>query len=580
MYRKNPRTNTGLLLLIIIMLISVSLSAQPRIVKNGYFENGVVVCASAYASEIGADILKRGGNAYDAAIATQLALAVVYPQAGNIGGGGFMVARNAKGQLQALDFREKAPLAAFKDMYLDSNGKADLHKSQDGVLSVGVPGSVAGIFAMYKEAKLDFELLINPAIDLAEKGFRLTQNEASLLNRFQQDFIRYNRHRVAFIKKTPWKAGELLKQPELAATLKRIRDQGARGFYQGQTAALVEQEMKASGGLITLEDLSSYQAVERKPVRFDYRGFEIVSFPPPSSGGLLLGQMMGMVRPFDLARMGFLSARAIHLMTEAERRAYADRATYMGDPDYFQVPAELLLEDHYLRHRMADFNPSAATASTEVSAGEVYGQEHMETTHICVADKQGNLVSVTTTLNGNFGSRVVVQGAGFLLNDEMDDFSAKPGVPNMFGAVGGVANAIEPGKRMLSSMCPTLVLKDGAPYMVVGTPGGTTIPTSVFQTIIDIIDYGKTPKEAIEAPKFHHQWLPDELMMEPGFAPAVVDSLTKMGYKIKTVNGIGRTEIILLGQDPSGKSTQPGAKATKGMQAAADVRGDDSLAGY
>lgn len=564
-----------LLLTAIILLFTASIKAQPKVVKNGHFQNGVVVCASAYASEIGAFVLKQGGNAYDAAIATQLALAVVYPQAGNIGGGGFMVARNSQGQLQALDFREKAPLKAFKDMYLDENGEADLHKSQDGHLSVGVPGSVAGIFSMFKYARLPFEKLIDPAIELAEKGCKVTASEARLLNRFKADFQKYNTGKVAFIKQTPWKAGDLLVQKELAATLRRIRDQGVNGFYKGKTAGLVEAEMKRGRGIITSEDLAAYRPKVRNPVEFSYHGYQIISFPPPSSGGLLLAQMMGMIAPFNIDTMGFLSAKAIHIMTEAERRAYADRAEYMGDPDYFQVPDSLLMDRTYLRQRMADFDPSRATPSKKVNAGNLY--ESNETTHICVADKEGNLVSITTTLNGNFGSRVVVQGAGFLLNDEMDDFSAKPGVPNMFGAVGGQANAIEPGKRMLSSMCPTLVLKENQPYMVVGTPGGTTIPTSVFQTIVDIIDYGKTPAQATAAPKFHHQWLPDRLMMEPGFVPSVMDSLKNMGYEIQKTSGIGRTEIILFG--PSGSGKEHSAHKS-GMQAAADTRGDDSVAGY
>ena len=339
-------------------------------------------------------------------------------------------------------------------------------------------------------------------------------------------------------------------QKELAETLRRIRDLGAEGFYAGKTAALITAEMKRGKGMIGAEDLSRYTAKARKPLTFDYHGYRVISFPPPSSGGLLLEEMMGMIAPFNIDTMGFLSARAIHIMTEAERRAFADRAAYMGDPDYFQVPDSLMADQAYLRKRMADFDPARATPSKEVGAGNLY--ESHETTHICVADRQGNLVSVTTTLNGNFGSRVVVKGAGFLLNDEMDDFSAKPGVPNMFGAVGGRANAIEPGKRMLSSMCPTLVLKDNRPFMVVGTPGGTTIPTSVFQTIVDIVDYGKSAEEATAAPKFHHQWLPDQLLMESGFAHTVTDSLNQMGYRIAPATGIGRTEIILFDHRMSG----------------------------
>ena len=557
----------------VFTLMISAVMGQPEPVKNGHFQNGVVVCASAYAAQVGAGILQQGGNAYDAAIATQLALAVVYPQAGNLGGGGFMIARNRLGAVQAIDFREKAPIKATQDMYLDPKGNADLHKSQDGHLSVGVPGSVAGLFAMYRFARLPFNQLIDPAIRLAENGFKLTENDATLLNRFKEDFIYFNEAPVAFVKATPWKSGDLLIQPELARTLIRIRDEGVKGFYHGRTADLIVAEMQRGGGLLGLEDLSRYQAVSRPPVTFNYHGYQIVSFPPPSSGGLLLAQMLGMIEPYHIGQMPLLSAKAIHLMTEAERRAYADRAEFMGDPDYFQVPDRLLINPSYLKRRMSDFDPLKATPSKSITAGNLY--ESKETTHICVADREGNLVSVTTTLNGNFGSRVVVKGAGFLLNDEMDDFSAKPGVPNMFGAVGGQANAIQPGKRMLSSMCPTIVLKDEEPFMVVGTPGGTTIPTSVFQTIVDLIDYGLSPEEATKLPKFHHQWLPDEIMMERGIDPAVTDSLKNMGYKLRYVGGIGRTEIILFGRRGAGA-----LQSNPEMQAAADIRGDDSVAGY
>lgn len=553
--------------LIWIGSFSVSpVKGQLESVKEGQFENGAVVCAQPLAAGVGAEILKEGGNAFDAAIATQFVLAVVYPQAGNIGGGGFMIARRADGNLLALDFREKAPLAATSDMYLDKNGMAVMSKSQDGHLSVGVPGAIAGIFAMYSNAVLPFERLIDPAIKLAEKGFKVTESEANLLNRFKADFEKYNTGKVAFVKASAWKAGDLLVQKDLAGTLRRIKAKGQSGFYSGKTAALIQKEMNRGKGIITLADLHQYKAVERKPVSFLYRGYQIVSFPPPSSGGLLLAQMLGMISPYNMKELGFLSAAAIHVMTEAERRAYADRAAYMGDPDFWKVPDSALMDPGYLQKRMADFNPEQATPSSAVASGQLY--ESKETTHLCVADKSGNLVSITTTLNGNFGSRVVVAGAGFLLNDEMDDFSVKPGVPNMYGAVGGQANAIAPGKRMLSSMCPTLVLKGKRPFMVVGTPGGTTIPTSVFQSIVDVIDYGKSPVEAIKAPKFHHQWLPDVLMMESGFAPQVESALKKMNYTLKTVNGIGRTEIICF--DSAGKF----------MSAAADIRGDDSVAGF
>lgn len=532
--------------------------------KSGVFTSGAVSCAHPLAAEVGAMILKKGGNAFDAVIATQLALAVVYPQAGNIGGGGFMIARDKNGKLIALDFREMAPGKASRDMYLDANGNADTHFSQDGHLSVGVPGSVAGLFAIYKYAKLPFKELIQPAIDLARKGFALTAAEANLLNKFRIDFEKYNQSKVVFVKDAPWKAGDLLVQVDLANTLERIRDKGLQGFYSGRTADLIVKEMQRGHGLISYDDLKNYTAKERTPLQFGYRGYQVISFPPPSSGGLLLGQILKMTEPYDLRNIGFHTAASIHLMAEAERRAYADRAKFMGDPDFWKVPDSALLSDSYLKERMKDFNPQKATPSDSIGAGNPY--ESHQTTHICVADKDGNLVSVTTTLNGLYGSRVVVAGAGFLLNDEMDDFSVKPGVPNMFGAVGGEANAVAPHKRMLSSMCPTIVLKDNKPFMVVGTPGGTTIPTSVFQSIVNVVDYGMGPAEAVDAPKFHHQWLPDEIMMEKGFDIQVLDTLRKMGYKLHFVGGIGRNEMILF---QNGK-----------MHAVADVRGNDSVDGF
>lgn len=532
--------------------------------KSAVFSNGAVSCAHPLAARIGAMILKKGGNAFDAVIATQLALAVVYPQAGNIGGGGFMTARDKAGRLIALDFREMAPDRASRDMYLDASGRADTHLSQDGHLSVGVPGSVAGLFAIYKYAKLPFKELIEPAIDLARNGYALTAAEANLLNRFKADFEKYNEAKPAFVKDVQWKAGDVLMQKELAHTLELIRDNGLKGFYGGETADLIVKEMQRGHGLITYNDLTNYTAKERVPLQFDYRGYHIISFPPPSSGGLLLGQMLKMIEPYDLKNMGFHTVASMHLMAEVERRAFADRAKFMGDPDFWKVPDSALLSNVYLKNRMKDFDPDRSTPSDSIGAGNPY--ESHQTTHICVADKEGNLVSVTTTLNGLYGSRVVVAGAGFLLNDEMDDFSVKPGVPNMFGAVGGEANAIAPRKRMLSSMCPTLVLKDDEPFMVVGTPGGTTIPTSVFQSIVNVIDYGMGPAEAVDASKFHHQWLPDEIMMEKGFDEPVLDSLRTMGYRLHLVGGIGRNEMILF---------QNGR-----MHAVADIRGNDGVAGF
>ena len=443
-------------------------------------ENGAVVSAHPLASKVGLAILKMGGNAVDAAIATQLALAVVYPNAGNLGGGGFMVARLEDGKLVAIDYREKAPGNAHRDMYLSPTGEPQLELSQNGHLSAGVPGTVSGLFESSKYAKLSFDKLIQPAIDLAEKGFTISERDARAFNGLKDEFLKYSTQTPAFVKENSWKCGDTLFQKDLAETLKRIKKNGAKGFYEGETARLIVEEMKRGNGIITLDDLKNYKAASREPHVFDYKGYKIVGMPMPSSGGLLVHQMMKMIEDKPIASYGFHSPEAVQLMVEAERRAYADRAQFMGDADFFKVPVSKLTSEKYLKERMADFVPGKASNSEQVKPGEFPGVESEETTHLSVIDKDGNAVAVTTTLNNSYGSKTVVGGAGFILNDEMDDFSVKPGVPNMYGAVGGEANAIMPGKRMLSSMTPTLVLKDGMPYLVVGTPGGTTICTSVF----------------------------------------------------------------------------------------------------
>lgn len=561
------------LLLFFLLLTSIVSTAQPTPYnytsqKNITAEHGVVVSAHPLASQAGVYILKKGGNAFDAAIATQLALAVVYPVAGNIGGGGFMVARLKTGQLLALDYREKAPASASRDMYVDSTGFANTSKSQLGHLAPGVPGTVAGLFASHKYAKLPFAVLIQPAIDLAEKGFAITASEASSLNNVQSDLKKYNTAPSVFIKDRPWREGDTLIQKDLAETLKRIKNSGQAGFYEGPTAKLIVEEMKRGGGLISLDDLKSYKAVYREPHQFEYKGFKIVGMPMPSSGGLLLHQMLKMIEGRNIGAMGFHSVQAVQLMTEVERRAYADRAEYMGDADFYPVPVDKISSDVYLKNRMNDYDPTKATPSTIIKPGKVIKKESDETTHLSVIDNMGNAVSVTTTLNGAYGSKTVVGGAGFLLNDEMDDFSVKPGVPNMFGAVGGEANAIHPGKRMLSSMTPTIVLKNNKPYIVVGTPGGTTIPTQIFQTLVNILDFGMSIDDAVNKPKFHHQWLPDEIVTEKGFPAELKMKLTEMGYRFaKERNGIGRTEIIRV--LPNGK-----------FEAVADHRGDDGAEGY
>lgn len=537
-------------------------SIQKKIVA----ENGAVVSAHPLASEVGNEILKMGGNAIDAAIATQLALAVVYPGAGNLGGGGFMVARLSDGKEIALDFREMAPGKSYRDMYLDADGNANTGKSQNGHLSGGVPGTVAGLFASLPYAKLPFERLIQPAIDLAENGFAVGNKEAVSLNSLQDEFKKYNTVMPVFVKSTPWKEGDTLIQTDLANTLKRIKEKGAAGFYEGETARLIVEEMKRGNGIISYDDLKNYKAIFREPHTFFYKGYKIIGMPMPSSGGLLLHQMMKMIETRNIEKMGFQSPQAVQLMVEAERRAFADRAEYMGDNDFYDVPVNKLINQKYLIDRMKDYTPLKAGTSNSIKPGILNFYESEETTHLSIIDKEGNAVAITTTLNNSYGSRTVVGGAGFFLNDEMDDFSIKPGIPNMYGAVGGEANAIMPGKRMLSSMTPTLVLKNDKPFLVVGTPGGTTIPTSVFQTLVNIIDFGLSTEDAVYTPKFHHQWLPDEVDIEAGFSSAIEDSLQKMGYIIKKRSSIGRTEVIKV--LPDGK-----------FEAVADNRGDDDAEG-
>jgi gamma-glutamyltranspeptidase/glutathione hydrolase len=539
---------------------------QYTVQKKIICDNGSVVSAHPLASKVGVEILKQGGNAIDAAIATQLALAVVYPAAGNIGGGGFMVASLSNGKLLALDYREMAPIHASRDMYLDEQGNVRPGKSINGSLSTGVPGTVAGLFASARYGKLSFGKLIQPAIDLAEKGFVLTETEAASLNGIQDDLKKFNTVMPVF-EKDKWKAGDTLIQADLANTLIRIRDKGEKGFYRGKTASLIVEEMKRGGGIITENDLKDYRAKFRTAHVFDYRGYKIVGMPMPSSGGILLHQMMKMIEHKNIAAMGFETAASVQLMTEVERRAFADRAEYMGDGDFYKVPEKALVSDEYLRERMKDYEPGTAGNSKNVQPGDLPRKESEETTHLDVIDKEGNAVSITTTLNNLYGSKTVVGGAGFFLNDEMDDFSAKPGVPNLYGAVGGEANAIAPGKRMLSSMTPTIVLKDGKPYIVLGTPGGTTIPTSVFQTLVDILEFNMSTEDAVYKPKFHHQWLPDILNVEKGFAGGVRDSLGKMGYKIVQRSGIGRTEVIKVMEDGR-------------FESVADNRGEDDAEGY
>jgi gamma-glutamyltranspeptidase/glutathione hydrolase len=530
--------------------------------------HGAVVSAHPLASNAGLTILRQGGNAFDAAIATQLALAVVYPAAGNIGGGGFMVAHTANGRNITLDYREKAPAAATRDMYLDAAGNARTDLSQNGHLASGVPGVIAGVFAELKYARLPIAKLIQPAIDLAENGFAITAAEARGLNSIQSSLKKYCTVTPVFVKEAAWKEGDTLIQKDLAKTLRLIRDKGANGFYDGETARLILEEMKRGKGIISAEDLKSYSAKEREPSVFPYRQYTVVTMPLPSSGGVVLQQMLKMVEDKPLGSYGFESVKAVHLMTEVERLAYADRAEYLGDRDFYSVPVDSLTSKAYLQRRMMAFQPDRAGSSKEVTAG-VLNPKSEETTHFETVDNEGNAVSITTTLNGGYGCRVVVGGAGFFLNNEMDDFSVKPGVPNMYGAVGNEANAIAPGKRMLSSMTPTIVLDKGKPYIVTGTPGGTTITTSVFQTLVNVIDFGLSPEDAVNKPKFHHQWLPDELFVEAGFPADIQEQLKTMGYTLTRRGSIGRTELIVI-KPASGHR----------IEAVGDSRGDDTAEGY
>lgn len=532
-------------------------------------DSAMVVSAHALASQVGVDIMKKGGNAIDAAIATHFALAVVFPAAGNIGGGGFMVVRLKDGTTATLDFREKAPAAATTNMYLDSAGNVIPDLSTQGHLASGVPGSVEGMVEAHKKyGTLPWKDLVQPAIDLALNGFLLTEREANWFNEMQADLKKYNTVMPEFLLRDSWKAGDSIKWLELAHTLELIRDNGRAGFYEGITAENIAAEMKRGKGLITLEDLKNYSAVWRDPIVANYKDYKIISMPPSSSGGVCLVQLLKSVEPYPIKQWGHNSVATIHLMTEAERRVYADRAFYLGDPDFYNVPLKQMMDDQYNDERMSTYHPDKATPSSEVKEGVIAGYESEETTHYSIVDPQGNAVAVTTTINGWFGSHVVVGGSGFFLNNEMDDFSSKPGVPNMFGVLGAEANKIEPNKRMLSAMTPTIVEKDGRLFMVVGTPGGSTIITSVFQVILNVVEHDMRMQEAVNAKRIHAQWLPDVIIPETRTL-SKEDSITlvNMGHKITPRRAIGRVDAILV--LPDGK-----------LEAGADTRGDDTAKGF
>jgi gamma-glutamyltranspeptidase/glutathione hydrolase len=485
-----------------------------------------VVSARKEATQIGLEIIKNGGNAYDAMIATHLALAVVHPTAGNIGGGGFFVYHDKDGSSGSLDFREMAPGNANKDMYLDENGDVIPDMSTLGGAAVGVPGSISAIYEIHaKFGSLPIEDLFKPAIDLANNGFVVTQKQSNSLSGKLEDFIKVNGEESLYSKK--YYEGDTIKNIKFAETLSKISEFGPEVFYGGEIGEMIVNSVNKSGGIMTLNDLQNYESVWRDPVKFKYKDLEIISMSLPSSGGILLGQMLKVIEDYDIKSFGHNSVKTIQVLVEAERRAYADRSHFMGDPDYMSLPVYELMDKNYVVDRMKNFSWDKATPSSEVKHGNIIVQESDETTHYSIIDKYGNSVSVTTTLNNSYGSKVFVEEGGFFLNNEMDDFSSKPGFPNFFGVLGSEANSIQPGKRMLSAMTPTIVLKNNKPKLILGSPGGPSIITSVFQTILNVIEYDMDVNEAVSAPRFHHQWYPDLIVMEENVSSYEVDSVLK-----------------------------------------------------
>ncbi|MDQ2179779.1 gamma-glutamyltransferase [Marinifilum sp. D714] len=538
---------------IISLFLLLACNQKNNLKSDNIFKNGVVVTAHYLASEVGTDILKQGGNAFDAAVAVQFALAVVYPRAGNIGGGGFAVIRTAKGESISLDFREKAPKASFEDMYLDSLGNVIDGLSQTGHLAVGVPGSVDGMVNLHqKYGKLTWTKLLQPAIDLAREGIKLSKLEADKLNAYRERICEVNsdKYDCCYVCQKDFQVGELLVNKDLEEVLIRIRDKGRDGFYSGKTADLIVEEIQNGNGLITYADLKDYKSIWRPALVGNYRDCKIISMPPPSSGGIALLQLLKGAEIFDFQKYSPGSFEHIHLMVELERRVYADRATWLGDPDYCSVPVNKLLSEDYLVNRFSNIGMDKKSNSQEIKAGNVEVIESFETTHFSIVDKWGNAVSVTTTLNGNYGSKVIVKGGGFFLNNEMDDFSIKPGVPNQFGLVGGKANAIEPEKRMLSSMTPTIIEKNGKLFMVTGSPGGSTIITSVFQNIINAVEFKMNPQDCVNAPRIHSQWLPDKVYAEiDAISPSVKRGLQDLGHVIQEQSRIGMMANIAINGD-------------------------------